>query len=190
MSLNHYSPKKAANSDNNLPYIVSSLSSREVKEVNKVVSASLAEKGKKMQGKYCDCTVEERARISKYYVENGPTRTAHYFSKLLEHSVPKTTVHRLGQEYLVAMKLAVITQSSSDPGPSSGPKVSALPKATGGRPLLLGKHLDGFVQEYILTLRKAGGIVGTSLVLGAAEGIVTAKNPGLLAKHGGRIEIT
>ena len=68
--------------------------------------------------------------------------------------------------------------------------VSALPKAVTGQPLLLGKHLDGLVQEYISALRKAGGIVNTSLVLGAAEGIVTAKNPGLLAKHGGHIELT
>jgi hypothetical protein len=41
----------------------------------------------------------------------------------------------------------------------------------------------------ILTLHKAGGIMDTSLVLGAAEGIVTAKNPGLLAIHGDHIEI-
>ena len=33
-------------------------------------------------------------------------------------------------------------------------------------------------------------MVDTSFVLGAAEGIVTAKNPGILAKHGGHLKIT
>ena len=89
------------------------------------------------------------------------------------------------------MKSSIATHPISNPGPSSSaPMVSALPKVVTGRPLLLGKHLDGVVQEYISALCKAGGIVNTSLVLGAAEGIVTAKNPGLLAKHGGHIELT
>ena len=73
------------------------------------------------------------------------------------------------------------------PGPSN---VTALPKMTAGRPLLLGKDLDSSVQAYITALRKVGGVVNTTVVIGAAEGIVSAKNPGLLAKHGGHIEIT
>ena len=39
-------------------------------------------------------------------------------------------------------------------------------------------------------LRKTGGVVDTSVVIGAAEGIVSTKKPGLLAKHGGHIELS
>ena len=46
----------------------------------------------------------------------------------------------------------------------------------------LGKHLDGLVQEYIRALREAVGNVNMSLVLAAADSIVTAKHPCLMAK--------
>ena len=61
---------------------------------------------------------------------------------------------------------------------------------TAGRPLLLGKDLGTSVQNYINSLRKVGGVVNTAIVLAAANGIVAAKNPGLLTSHGGHIEIS
>lgn len=59
-----------------------------------------------------------------------------------------------------------------------------------GRPLLLGKELDGLVHYYISVLRKAGGVVDTLITLSAAEGTVAARGPGLFVKHGGHIELT
>ena len=59
-----------------------------------------------------------------------------------------------------------------------------------GRPLLLGKHLDACVQDYINALRKVIGVVNTTIVMAAANGIIVAKNPALLAQHGSHIEIT
>ena len=56
-----------------------------------------------------------------------------------------------------------------------------------GRPLLLGKNLDLLVKAYITALRKAGGVVNTSVVICAAQGIIAAKNHVLLAEHGGHI---
>ena len=132
---------------------------------------------------------EERARIDRYAAGNGLTRATCHFSKMWDRTVPETTACRLKQEFLVAMKSFITTHPISNLDPSSsGPKVSALPEVVTGRPLLLGKHLDGLIQEYISALCKTGGTVNTSLVRGAAEGIVTAKNPGLLAKHGEHIE--
>ena len=70
------------------------------------------------------------------------------------------------------------------------PSVQCLPKLNPGRPLLLGKDLDYSIREFIESLRKVGGVVNTAIIKAAAEGILAAKNPFLLVKHGGHIEIT
>ena len=69
--------------------------------MNKIVSASLAEKGKRNpnRGKYSSYTAE-RARIGGYAAENGPTRAARHLSKIWDRTVPETTARRLKQEYL------------------------------------------------------------------------------------------
>ena len=56
--------------------------------------------------------------------------------------------------------------------------------------MLLGKDLDTSVQNYINAMRKVGGVVNTAIVMAAANGIVAAKDPALLAQHGGYIEIS
>ena len=44
-----------------------------------------------------------------------------------------------------------------------------------GRPLMLGIEMDKAVQEYIISTRAAGGVVNTALVVGATEGIISAR---------------
>ena len=39
-------------------------------------------------------------------------------------------------------------------------------------------------------MRKIGGVVNTAIVMAAAHGIVSARDPALLTEHGGHIEIT
>ena len=65
--------------------------------------------------------------------------------------------------------------------------VDRLPVAVKGRPLLLGKDLDLKVQAYIASLREAGGVVNTAIVIAAATGIVRQHNCNLLAVNGGQI---
>ena len=59
-----------------------------------------------------------------------------------------------------------------------------------GRPLLLGEDLDAAVQEYVSSLRIAGGVVNTVVVRAAAEGIISARDITKLTSHGGHINIT
>ena len=56
--------------------------------------------------------------------------------------------------------------------------------------MLLGKDLDTCVQDYMNALRKVGGVVSTTIVMAAANGIIAARNPALLTQHGGHIETT
>ena len=68
--------------------------------------------------------------------------------------------------------------------------VDRLPVAVKGRALLLGKDLDLKVQAYIASLREAGGVVNTAIVIAAATGIVRRHNSNLLAANGGHIVLT
>ena len=60
--------------------------------------------------------------------------------------------------------------------------MSKLPTKPRGRPLLVGTVLDKAIQDYINALRSAGGVVNTSIILAAAEGIIGARYPGRLKK--------
>ena len=68
------------------------------------------------------------------------------------------------------------------------PLISAyeLPPRKRGTQLLLGEY-DELVQDYIKCLRKAGGIVNTSIAVAAAEGLLLSRNWSLLVQFGGSI---
>ena len=59
-----------------------------------------------------------------------------------------------------------------------------------GRPLLLGVQLDTLVWEFINNLRAAGGVVNATIVMGAAEGIISYRDASKLSSNGGHIEIS
>ena len=69
------------------------------------------------------------------------------------------------------------------------PEVSKIVTKPRGRPLLLGEF-DGDIQTHIKAFRKAGTPVSVSVVLAAAEGVITARNRSLLLKYGGHIELS
>ena len=137
------------------------------------------------RGQYNVYTAKERAQIGKYAAENGPAAAVMHFSKALSRNLPETTARRLKAEYLATLKSA-----AAEDGKKAAVQVISLPKMAEGRPLLLGKDLDACVQDYINALRKVIGVVNTTIVMAAANGIIVAKNPALLAQHGGHIEIT
>ena len=67
-----------------------------------------------------------RARIGKYAAENGNAAAVRKFTKILEFSVPESTVRGFKTRYLKKLK------HSKSP-------VTALPHAIKGRPLKLGE---------------------------------------------------
>ena len=68
-------------------------------------------------------------------------------------------------------------------------EVSHLPKKKRGRPLTLGE-LDGKVQQYVRSLRRAGTPVNARIVIAAAEGIIKATDRIMLIENGGHIQLT
>ena len=120
---------------------------------------------------------ETRAKIAKYSCENGNKAAAPRFSNELGHTVTESTVRNMKKAYLVRLK------EENDPD-----NITSLPHGARGRPLMLRGH-DSDVASYVKSLRIVGGIVNRSIVIAAAKGILSHKNPGLLREHGGPIDI-
>ena len=99
------------------------------------------------------------------------------FSSELAHHVSESTVRNMKKTYL--------SKLSEERNPD---KITSLPHAARGRPLMLGSY-DRDVASYMQSLRIAGGIVNHSIVVAAAKGIVYHKNPALMKEHGGPIDI-
>ena len=53
---------------------------------------------------------------------------------------------------------------------------------------MLGKVIDTAVQDYVTAMTAVGSVVNTNICM--AEGIVASRDQGLLAQHGGHIQIT
>ena len=170
--------------------MVTSLSKKELEQVNDSIYAKTQEiqaaARKRCRQQYNDYSAEERAMIGKYAAENGATKACRHYSKTLGITIPETTAQRLKSQYLATLNSKVKTAETQ----AIVPSVQCLPKLNPGRPLLLGKDLDYSIREFIESLRKVGGVVNTAIVKAAAEGILAAKIPSLLVKHGGHIEIT
>lgn len=54
---------------------------------------------------------------------------------------------------------------------------------------MLGIEMDKAVQEYISSTKAGGGVVNTAIVMGAAKGIISARDVSKLVSHGGYINI-
>ena len=176
-----------------MPTKLDSLSDAQLQKVNEHIRKTVGDGTtscgtlNKQRHQYNDYSAKERADIGKYAAENGATNACKHFTKILGKTVPESTARRLKSEYLAALGTKI---NSRVDGTGQRVSVSALPKKVSGRPLLLGENLDATVREFVESLRKVGGVVNTSIVMAAAEGIVAAKNPSLLVAHGGHIEIT
>jgi hypothetical protein len=69
-------------------------------------------------------------------------------------------------------------------------EMDALPCAKRGRPLLLGEELDNKVVNHVKCIRDHGGVVTGTIMIATARGILGEVNKGLLAEHGGHINLT
>ena len=176
-----------------LPTKMDSLSEAQLQKVNNHIWETVGDGAiscGKQRHHYNEYSAKERADIGKYAAENGATKACKHFIRTLGKTIPESTARRLKSEYLAALGRKI--DDSHVDGTSKECQrvsVSALPKKVSGRPLLLGEDLDATVREFVESLRKVGGVVNTSIVMAAAEGIVAAKNPSLLVAHGGHIEI-
>ena len=154
-----------------------------IEEANKEVEASRnSNGGKRRREPYVIVTPEQKARVGKYAAENGTTNAIRRFSKDMPN-LKESTIRGWKTVYLCELtsKLKAGDEDTA---------VERLPVKPKGRPLLLGPELDRQVQDYLISLREAGGVVNTSIAIAAATGIVRRHDSNLLAVNGGHIILT
>ena len=161
-----------------LPTKVDSLSEAQLQKANNHIRETVGDGAiscRKQWHHYNEYSAKERADIGKYAAENG-AKACRHFPRTLGKTIPESTVQGLKSEYLTALGRKI--DDSHVDGTSKEcqrVRVSALPKKVSGRPLLLGEDFDATIREFVQSLRKVGGVVNTSIVMAAAEGIVAAK---------------
>ena len=135
-----------------------------------------ADSGKKCRGSYQLFTPKERAGLGKRAAECGITFTIQYITKVD------------GQE-LFTWKEQDLRELANRKH-NEDPEVKQLPPKKRGCPLLIGAEVDARVQLYTKEMQRNRVVIDTSLLMAAAEGIVTHHETNLLAKNGGPIVIS
>ena len=164
------------------------LTSKDIESADRAVAKALEAASKEVpRGKYNSYTDEQRAELGKYSLDNGPTTAAKHYSKVWGVNINESTCRRLKVEYFDKLNEEIKERKKKGQAPETEPIViKKLPTKDRGRPLMLGQELDAAVQEYVESLRKVNGSVNTLVVMGAAEGIVGARDMSKLKQ----IEIT
>ena len=164
------------------------MTDKEAESADRAVAKVLEATSKEQpQGKYNSYDDKQRAKIGKYAFENGATTAARHYSNAWQVKINESTARRLKGEYVEKFNEEMKDRKKKGKLAETEPVViKKLPTKDRGRPLKLGEQLDASVQEYVESLRKANGSVNTLVVMGAAEGIVGARDISKLQQ----IEIT
>lgn len=141
--------------------------------VIEVLEPSTPKRKRDDYGKY---SPEQRAKMARYCIQNGPAKAARHFSSQLGRKVNESTLRSIKAAYL----------REKTPERTTLP---TLPHSPRGRPLKIGQY-DGLVQRYVRELRKKGTPVNSAVVIGATRGIITHYDKTLLAENGGHVELT
>ena len=132
------------------------------------------------RGTYQKYTPKEKAEISSYAIMHGTTATIRHFKDRFPE-LKWTTVNDWKKAMMVATKKAA---KSGNPM-----QIDKLEEKKRGRPSLLSEDVTSDIKRYITTLRDAGGVVNTRIVLAAATGILQRKDPSILRCNGGHIDL-
>lgn len=177
MSILNYLVRKP-NSTGSLPSSTGILSQRippaAIRSANKEVEKVLKQKKRRSYRKY---TPEERAKIAMYALANGVCAAARKFSREFDITVNESTVRLFKQAYL--------KERSQRTARGDNSRISKLTTQKRGRPLLVGDHIDSLIQEYIMKVREAKGVVNTNIVRAGARGLLKRLDRTRLAEYGG-----
>ena len=146
---------------------------RVTEELERASASESARKSTK-RGMYQKYTPKEKAEISSYAAMHGTTATTRHFKDHFPQL--KWTVNDWKKAMVVATKKAA---KSGNPM-----QIDGLEEKKRGRPSILSEDVTSDVKHYITTLRDAGGVVNTQIVIAAATGILQRKYPSILCCNG------
>ena len=151
-------------------------------ELNEIVDNAYAYAGstskKRKRGEYSHYTPEQKAKIARYAIDNGPTKAARHFSEKLGKKLNESTMRTINASYLIQFKENKFETLN---------EVKSKPR---DRPKLIGEELDSEVCEYIHDLRGEGGVINTTIVQSIGRGVVLKRNKSLLPEFGGKLELS
>ena len=144
-------------------------------EVTKALQVGEDDSGKcmKRRGPYQKYIDKEKAEIGKYAMMHGGTASLRHF---------KDRYSELKYTTICEWKKAIATEEKKSQQP-----VTELKSKKRGRPSMLPDKITTLLMKYIHTIRDAGGIINTAIVIAAGLGIVKKIDPGLLECNGGHV---
>ena len=144
-------------------------------EVTKALQVGEDDSGKcmKRRGPYQKYTDKEKAEIGKYAMMHGATASLRHF---------KDRYSELKYTTICEWKKAIATEEKKIQQP-----VTELKSKKRGRPSMLPDKITTLLMKYIHTIRDAGGIINTAIVIAAGLGIVKKIDPGLLECNDGHV---
>ena len=155
---------------------------RVAEELQRTGGASSSESGTKStkRGVYQKYTPQEKAEISSYAAMHGTTAAIRHYKGRFPQ-LKWTTVNDWRKAMAVATKKAI---RSGEPV-----KIDRLEEKKRGRPSMLSDEVTADIKRYITSLRDAGRVVNTRIVIAAATGILQRKDPSVLRCNGGHIDL-
>ena len=132
------------------------------------------------RGTYQKYTPKEKAEISSYAAMHGTTATVRHFKDGFPQ-LKWTTINDWKKAMVVATKQAA---KSGNPV-----QINKFEEKKRGRPSILFEDVTRDIKRYITTMRDAGGVVNTRIVIAAATGILQRKDPSILHCNGGHIDL-
>ncbi|ELU18281.1 hypothetical protein CAPTEDRAFT_185762 [Capitella teleta] len=156
-------------------------------EIARIQEAANMGTPKRKRGEYGLYTDEQRLKIARYTVDNGPAKAAHHFSTLFGCPVNESTVRSIRNQYQAKQKVLFVACD-----PEEEPEMlDSLPRKKRDRSTLLPADIDSAVQKHLRAIRSSGGIVKRSIVLGSGRGIMSAMGGStLLQENGGYVNIS
>ena len=118
----------------------------------------------KSRGEYLKLTLAEKAAIGKYAYDHGVAGAVREFK---EKNLKENSVRDWRNAYLKEYK-----EKLQEAKPGEKVIVTELSSKKRGRPVLLGPKLDEHLQHLLVGMRARGTPVGTTVVMGVAEGIL------------------
>ena len=128
------------------------------------------------RGNYEKMSAGDKARVAEYASKNGVLAAIRHFKQMGEFANLKESTVR-GWKSTYCMKLAFSRKRDVEVE-----AIVELPEKWRGRPLLIGEELEDKVKWFLTEIRKSGGVVNSQIAVGAAKGVIKARDATLLAE--------
>ena len=189
--LNYFKPPRKDEDGGTLPSPHGSLSkmvpSSRIAAANKEVEKVLENGKPTARGSYGRYTPQTKASVGNYARLHGVQAAIRHFKK----DFPKlkwSTVHDW-KVAIVAKEEEERKAAAMEESAGEDIRITKLHGKRRGRPSILSDELTAQLKAYVITVREAGGVINSAIVMAAGTGMLMKTDPGSLMCNGGTIEL-